>query len=185
MTESDKKAIIKQDMQRIIQLEPQIHRLVGLLDLGISSVYDREETIEIATSLSDTLGQMDSDLAALVDLLNEQKGLIFIMAHKKAAYDYQYNKCFNEARRIAEKWFTDNKLAIDYNSIYIVWFAFTKAGYRCMVTSKMYPNNFFEISKNIHNNEMICHVLQQVECIVHPSQAESICMHEQVDDLLD
>lgn len=71
MTESDKKAIIKQDMQRIIELEAQIHRLVGLLDLGISSVYDREETIEIATFLSDTLGQMDSDLAALIDLLNE------------------------------------------------------------------------------------------------------------------
>ena len=71
MTESDKKLFIKQDMQRIIQLEPQIHRLVGLLDLGVSSIYDREETIEIATSLSDTLGQMDSDLAALANLLNE------------------------------------------------------------------------------------------------------------------
>ena len=70
MTESDKEAIIKQNMQRIIQLEPQIHKLVGLLDLGISNIYDRDETIEIATSLSDTLGQMDSDLAALVDLLN-------------------------------------------------------------------------------------------------------------------
>ena len=69
MTESDKKAIIKQNMQRVIQLEPQIHRLIGLLDLGVSSVYDREETIRIATFLSDTLGQMDSDLAALIDLL--------------------------------------------------------------------------------------------------------------------
>jgi len=71
MTESDKKTIIKQNMQRVIQLEPQIHRLVGLLDLGISNVYYREETIEIATFLSDTLGQMDSDLAALINLLNE------------------------------------------------------------------------------------------------------------------
>ena len=71
MTESDKKAIIKQNMQRVIQLEPQIHRLIGLLDLGVSSVYDREETIRIATFLSDTLGQMDSDLAALIDLLTE------------------------------------------------------------------------------------------------------------------
>ena len=67
----DKKIFIKQDMQRIVQLEPQIHGLVGLLDLGISSVYNREETIEIATFLSDTLGQMDSDLAALIDLLTE------------------------------------------------------------------------------------------------------------------
>ena len=69
MTESDKKTILKQNMQRIIQLEPQIHSLVSLLDLGVSSVYDREETIRIATFLSDTLGQMDSDLAALIDLL--------------------------------------------------------------------------------------------------------------------
>lgn len=71
MTKSDKKIFIKQDMQRIVQLEPQIHELVGLLDLGVSSVYNREETIEIATFLSDTLGQMDSDLAALIDLLTE------------------------------------------------------------------------------------------------------------------
>lgn len=71
MTESDKKAIVKQNMQRIIQLEPQIHSLIGLLDLGVSSVYDREETIEIATFLSNTLNQMDSDLAALIDLLTE------------------------------------------------------------------------------------------------------------------
>lgn len=71
MTETDKKAIIKQNIQRIIQLEPQIRRLVGLLDLGISNVYNRDETIEIAISLSDTLSQMDSDLAALVNLLNE------------------------------------------------------------------------------------------------------------------
>ncbi len=71
MTEANTNAIIIQNMQRIIQLEPQIHNLVGLLDLGVSNVYDREETIKIATLLSDTLGQMDSDLAALVDILNE------------------------------------------------------------------------------------------------------------------
>lgn len=70
MTKSDKKKFIKQDMQRIVQLEPQIHELVGLLDLGVSSVYDREETIDIATFLSDTLIQMHSDLAALIDLLD-------------------------------------------------------------------------------------------------------------------
>lgn len=107
------------------------------------------------------------------------------MAHKKAEYGYQYNKCSNEARRIAEKWFKDNKLAIDYKSIYIVWFAFTKTGYRCMVTSKMYQNNFFEITKNIYTNEMICRILQQVECIVHPSQTEAIHVHEDNSLLFD
>lgn len=103
------------------------------------------------------------------------------MARKKAAYSYQYNKSCNEAKHIVQKWFTDNGLAIDPNSIYIVWFAFTKVGYRCMVSSKLYQNNFFEINKNVMSNEMVCHVLQQVECIVHPSQSESIYMHE--DDL--
>lgn len=71
MNDSDKNAIIKQNIQRIIQLEPQIHRFVGLLDLGISSVYDSEETISIATSLSNTLGQMDSDLVSLIGLLDD------------------------------------------------------------------------------------------------------------------
>lgn len=66
-----KKAIVKQNVQRIIQLEPQIHKLVGLLDLGISKVYSQEKTVEIAMALSDTLNQMDSDLTALVDLLND------------------------------------------------------------------------------------------------------------------
>ena len=107
------------------------------------------------------------------------------MAHKKAMQDYRYNKCSNEARHIAKQWFIDNKLAIDFESIYIVWFAFTKNGYRCMVTSKLYQNNFFEIKKNIRNNEMICHVLQQVECIAHPSQDKPVHMHERVSDSLD
>lgn len=107
------------------------------------------------------------------------------MAHKKAVYGYQYNKCSNEAKHVAEKWFKDNKLAIDFESIYIVWFAFTKNGYRCMVTSKMYQNNFFEISKNFYNDESICHVLQQVECIVQPSKSEPILMHERVSELFD
>jgi hypothetical protein len=71
MTGFDSNAIIKQSMQRIIQLEPQIHGLVGSLDLGVSNVYNREDTIEIATCLSDTLSQMDSDLTALMNLLDE------------------------------------------------------------------------------------------------------------------
>ncbi len=71
MTKSDKKNIIKQNMKRIVQLEPQIHKLIGLLDLGVSSVYDSDETVDIAVSLSDTLGQMDSDISALINLLND------------------------------------------------------------------------------------------------------------------
>ena len=104
------------------------------------------------------------------------------MAQKIATYDYKYSKCAKEAKRIVEEWYIKSKIAIDPKTIYIVWFAFTKSGYRCMVTSKLYRNNFFEISKNLYNNEMICHILQQVECIVHPSQSEAIYLQERTDE---
>ena len=71
MTEDAKKTIIRQDMQRIIQLEQQVHNLINVLDLGISRIYKKDETMDIATHLSNTLGQMDSDLAALIDLLTD------------------------------------------------------------------------------------------------------------------
>lgn len=70
MDNTIKELIIKQNMQHIIQLETQIHKLVNLLDLGISNVYDRDNTIDIVTALSDTLGQTDADLVAIMNLLN-------------------------------------------------------------------------------------------------------------------
>lgn len=70
MTNEDKEELIKQDMQRIVQLEPGVHKLIGLLDLGVSDIYEREETLKIATTLGNTLAQMDSDLAALIELLD-------------------------------------------------------------------------------------------------------------------
>lgn len=69
MDSSTRKAILEQNMKRIISLEPQIHKLIGLLDLGISNVYDRDDTANIATALSDTLSQMDSDLMSLTNVL--------------------------------------------------------------------------------------------------------------------
>lgn len=107
------------------------------------------------------------------------------MAQMKAEYDYQFNKCSYEAKKLVEEWFNNNKLNIDFKTIYIVWFAFTKNGYYCVITSKTYPSNFFEISKNVRNNEIICRVLKQIGYIVHPSQAELISMHERVVGLLD
>lgn len=69
MNSSTRKAILEQNMKRIISLEPRIHKLIGLLDLGISNVYDRDDTANIATALSDTLGQMDSDVVSLMNAL--------------------------------------------------------------------------------------------------------------------
>lgn len=71
MTEDARKTIIHQDMQRIIQLEQLVHSLINALDLSISLSHKKEETMDIATHLSNTLGQMDSDLAALIDLLTD------------------------------------------------------------------------------------------------------------------
>ena len=70
MDNTIKELIIKQNMQHIVKLETQIHKLVALLDLGISNVYDRDDTIGVATALSDTLGQADADLVAIMNLLS-------------------------------------------------------------------------------------------------------------------
>lgn len=66
-----KQSIIKQNMQRVVELEAQIHKLVNLFDLGISSIYTVDETVSIATALSDTLSQMDSDLLAIINLISD------------------------------------------------------------------------------------------------------------------
>lgn len=66
-----KNELIKLNMQRIIQLEPEIATLVGQLDLGVSKVYSPDETIKTAEQLSNILVQMDSDLTALVNLLED------------------------------------------------------------------------------------------------------------------
>lgn len=71
MDNTIKELIIKQNMQHIVKLETQIHKLVALLDLGISNVYDIDDTIYVATALSDTLGQADADLVAIMNLLNK------------------------------------------------------------------------------------------------------------------
>ena len=136
MNNADRKALVKQTMERIVQVDKTVISLVGMVDLGVSNVYDNGETIEMIEILSNSLGQMDSDLAVLVNLLDtDQKG-VFKMARKKAkAKDYKYINCTNEAIGIAKKWFRDNRIPLHAGSLYIVWFAYTKNGYRCMVQS--------------------------------------------------
>ena len=68
---SVKESLIKQNMQRIVQLEPVIHQLINAIDLGVSNVYDKEDTLKSAETLANTLGQMDSDIAALITLLDD------------------------------------------------------------------------------------------------------------------
>ena len=70
MNNADRKALVKQTMERIVQVDKTVISLVGMVDLGVSNVYDNGETIEMIEILSNSLGQMDSDLAVLVNLLD-------------------------------------------------------------------------------------------------------------------
>lgn len=100
---------------------------------------------------------------------------------QKIAYDKYQAKFEKEAKRLVESWFRRNKLGIDRNSLYLVWFAFTNDGYRCMVTSTVYKNNFFEISKNVKTKETICNCFELFECFVKPSNSPLILMHDRTD----
>lgn len=71
LNDSVKESLLKQNMQRIVQLEPVIHQLVNAIDLGVSNVYDREDTLKSAETLANTLGQMDSDIVALITLMDD------------------------------------------------------------------------------------------------------------------
>ena len=71
LNHSIKESLLKQNMQRIVQLESVVHQLINTVDLGVSNVYDREDTLKSAEALANTLGQMDSDIAALITLLND------------------------------------------------------------------------------------------------------------------
>ena len=113
------------------------------------------------------------------------------MSHKKSKkydeqYRKQYNMCKKDAIDIVKQWFDDANLVIDPSSIYIVWFAFIRNGYHCMMASKIYTNNFFEIVKNVKTNEMTCFVFQRIECIAHPSEKPDILeMPNNIQEYLD
>lgn len=71
MPDSDRQELIKSNMKRIVALEPQIQKLISMIDLGVSNVYDRIQTIDICMTLSNTLEQLDSDITALMNLLED------------------------------------------------------------------------------------------------------------------
>lgn len=71
LNSSIKESLLKQNMQRIVQLKPVIHKLINVINQEVSNVYDREETLKLAETLASTLGQMDSDVASLITLLND------------------------------------------------------------------------------------------------------------------
>lgn len=86
------------------------------------------------------------------------------MAQKKAISKSKYKQIEYEAKGLVLEWFDTNDFLIDEDSLYIVWVGLTKNGYRCLVRSTDFINNFFEINNN--NGELICTCLKRFEYIV-------------------
>ncbi len=63
--------LIEQTTQRIVQLENNIHHLISEIDMGVSNVYGKDSTTKSISQLINILGQMDADLVALAELLDD------------------------------------------------------------------------------------------------------------------
>ena len=63
--------LIRQNEKRLTELVPMIEKCVGKIGVGISGVYNVEETSATITYLRSILNQMDSDLMALDELICE------------------------------------------------------------------------------------------------------------------
>lgn len=63
--------LVCQNVKRIVELVPVIQSMVNAIDFETStSVSDKEKIIFTAELLETTLSQMDSDLSALITILN-------------------------------------------------------------------------------------------------------------------
>ena len=96
------------------------------------------------------------------------------MAHKKANLDPTYKKLEDEAKDFVIDWFDMNDYLIDEDSLYLIWLGLTKSGYRCMIGSTDFPNNYFEIKKNMKTSETICTCLRRFEYIVKLPDSDEV-----------
>lgn len=106
------------------------------------------------------------------------------MARMKAVQDARQRKYETEAALFVKNYLKQNNINVDDDDIFIIWFAFTNHGYRCMVTSRSCKDLFFEISKNNKTKEFICHCFKQFEYIVYPSKTDSIELHDRLDSFV-
>ena len=95
------------------------------------------------------------------------------MAHRKRTQT-QYNaiqmKCQDEARSIVDKYLKKEHLPYStFDDIYVVWFAFISKGWKCMVSSYTYTDQFFEVTKDEYTGEYYCNCFKRVRYITHPS----------------
>lgn len=109
------------------------------------------------------------------------------MAHGKRNhknYDALQMKCQDEARQIISDYYCHEKLVSDIDSIYVVWFAFIKNGWKCMVSSYCYKNHFFEITKNERTGEICYNCFKRYQFIVRPSEDKPLAFKINDDRLL-
>lgn len=91
------------------------------------------------------------------------------MARKKANHDPRQHACENEAKKIVSNWFKKQNLVIKNNALRIIWFAYIPRGFKCMITSDTYNNNFFEVTVNKVTGEIYCNCFQRFAYFVAPS----------------
>jgi len=91
------------------------------------------------------------------------------MARKKANYDPRQHACENEAKKIVSKWFKKQNLVTKDHALRIIWFAYIPRGFKCMITSDTYNNNFFEVTVNKVTGEIYCNCFQRFAYFVTPS----------------
>lgn len=106
------------------------------------------------------------------------------MALKKAKKEYhdEQRKCENKAKEVVLDWFKQKNLSINPETIYVVWFAFLRNGFKCMITSHMYNNNFFEVTINKKTGEMYYSCFERFEYVVEPpTQTDNIDICESND----
>ncbi len=87
------------------------------------------------------------------------------MAHKKANIEPIQKECEAEAIEFIVNWYRWQNVKVNENDIFIVWFAFTKRGYRCMLSTHVNPNMFFELSANKRTKDIQCDCYERYEHI--------------------
>lgn len=91
------------------------------------------------------------------------------MARKKANNDPLQRKCENEAREIVLNWYKNHNLLMDPETIFVVWFAYLPSGFKCMLSTDIYSNNFFEVTMNKITGEIQCACYTRFEYMVKPA----------------
>ena len=100
------------------------------------------------------------------------------MARKKADEDPRQKPCEQEAMDVVLNFYKGRK-EIEHKSLRVVWFAFiNQSGFKCMITSETYPNEFFEVTINKVTGEMRCDCFTRYEYIVKPSNHGKISQYQ-------